>query len=70
MLINGSILNFIQLVKLPLENHEVSPSLSIKIDDVLLEFFKGVNDLKEVLVSQKEPIISGFNFLNDFLDRV
>ena len=70
MLINRSILNFIQLVKLPLENHEVSTSLSIKIDDVLLEFFKGVNDLKEVLVCQKEPVISGFDFVNDFFNRV
>jgi hypothetical protein len=34
MLVNGSILNFVELVKLPLEHHEVSSSLSVKINNV------------------------------------
>jgi hypothetical protein len=34
MLVNGSILNFVELIKLPLEHHEVSSSLSVKINNV------------------------------------
>ena len=70
VLINRSILNFIELVKLPLENHEVSSSLSVKVNHVLLEFFKGVNNLEEVFVGQKESIVSSLNLGDNFFNRV
>jgi hypothetical protein len=70
VLINRSILNFIELVKLPLEDHEVSSSLSVKVNHVLLEFFKGVNNLEEVFVGQKESIVSSLNLGDNFFNRV
>ena len=70
VLINGSILNFVKLVKLPLEDHEVSSSLSVKVYNVLLEFLESVNNLKEVLIGQKEPVVSGLNLLDNCLNGV
>ena len=45
MLLHRSILNFIKLIKLSFENDEVSSSLRIKINNILLEFFEGIDDL-------------------------
>merc|ERR1711865_133171 len=45
MLLHRSILNFIELIKLSFENNEVSSSLRIKINNILLEFFEGIHDL-------------------------
>lgn len=70
MLVNRAILNFVQLVKLPLEHHEVSSGLSVKVYYVLLEFLKGVNNFEEVLVGQEEPVISDLNLLDNCFDWV
>jgi hypothetical protein len=51
MLLDRSVLDFIKLVELSLENDEVTTSLRIKIDNLLLELFESINDLKEILVS-------------------
>lgn len=70
MLVDRAILNFIQLVELPLENHEVSSSLGVEVDNVLLEFLQSINDLEEVLVGQEEPVVSGLNLFDDCFNRV
>lgn len=69
MLFNGSILNFIKLVELSFENDKISPSLGIKINNILLEFFEGINDLQEIFVLKEEWIVSLFDFRNDFFNR-
>ena len=51
MLLDRSVLDFIKLIELSLENDEVTTSLRIKIDNLLLELFESINDLKEILVS-------------------
>jgi len=51
MLLDRSVLDFIKLVELSLENDEVTTSLRIKIDNLLLELFESIYDLKEILVS-------------------
>ena len=70
MLVDRAILNFVQLVELPFENHEVSASLGVEVDHVLLEFLQSVNDLEEVLVGQEEPVVSDLNLLDDCFNRV
>ena len=68
MLFDWSILNFIELIKLSLENDEISSSLSIEVNNILLEFFKSINDLKEVSVWKEESVVSSFNLGDDILN--
>lgn len=68
MLFDWSILNFIELIKLSLENDEISSSLSIEVNNILLEFFKSINDLKEVSVWEEESVVSSFNLGDDILN--
>lgn len=68
MLFDWSILNFIELIKLSLENDEISSSLSIEVYNILLEFFKSINDLKEVSVWEEESVVSSFNLGDDILN--
>lgn len=68
MLFDWSILNFIELIKLSLENDEISSSLSIEVNNILLEFFKSINNLKEVSVWEEESVVSSFNLGDDILN--
>jgi len=68
VLFDWSILNFIELIKLSLENDEISSSLSIEVNNILLEFFKSINDLKEVSVWKEESVVSSFNLGDDILN--
>ena len=68
MLLDRSILDFIKLIELSLENDEVTTSLGIKIDNLLLELFESINDLKEILVCQEESVIAVINFGDDLLN--
>lgn len=68
MLFDWSILNFIELIKLSLENDEISSSLSIEVNNILLEFFKSINDLKEVSVWEEESVVSSLNLGDDILN--
>ena len=68
MLLDRSVLDFIKLVELSLENDEVTTSLRIKINNLMLELFKGIHDLKEILLSQEELVIALTDFANDLLD--
>jgi len=53
------------LIQLPLENNEVSSSLSVKVNNGGLEFLKSVNNLKEVFVLQEESVISLTNLVDN-----
>lgn len=68
MLLDRSVLDFIKLVELSLENDEVTTSLRIKINNLMLELFKGIHDLKEILLREEELIIALTDFANDLLD--
>lgn len=68
MLLHRSVLDFIKLVELSLENDEVTTSLSIKINNLLLEFFEGIYDLKEILVGEEESVIAVTDFGDDLLN--
>ena len=68
MLLDRSVLDFIKLIELSLENDEVTTSLSIKIDNLMLELFESIYDLKEILVSEEESVIAVFNFGDDILN--
>jgi len=68
MLLDRSVLDFIKLIELSLENNEVTTSLRIKINNLLLELFESIYDLKEILVCEEESIIAFINFLDDLLD--
>lgn len=68
MLLDRSVLDFIKLIELSLKNDEVTTSLSIKINNLLLELFEGIYDLKEILVSEEESVIAFINFGDDLLN--
>ena len=68
MLFYWSILNFIELIKLSLENDEISSSLSIEVNNILLEFFKSINNLKEVSVWEEESVVFFLNLGDDILN--
>jgi hypothetical protein len=53
------------LVKLSLENDEISSSFTVEVNNLGLEFLEGIDNLQEVIVCQEESVISFFNFGND-----
>ena len=63
MLVDASVLNFIHGIELSLEEDEFTGSWGILVQDVILELFKSINNLKEVSVSQEELVILDLSFL-------
>jgi hypothetical protein len=70
MLADGSVLDFVHLVQLSFEDNEVSPSLSAKINILLLIFLKGINDLVEISGLKEELEVAGADSGLDLLNRV
>ena len=54
MLVNGSILDLIHLVKLALEEDKLLSSFRLGVDDALLVLLEGVDDLHEVTLGHEE----------------
>lgn len=68
MLLHRSVLDFIKLVKLSLENIEVAALLGIKINIELLVFLKGVDNFVELWLVQEESVILQYNVTGDLID--
>jgi hypothetical protein len=51
------------------ENDEISSSLSVEVNNILLEFFKSINDLIEVSACEEESRVSCFNLGDGILNK-
>ena len=63
VLVDRSILHFVHLVELSLKQDEVLSSLRLRVHQSRLELLEGVDDLKEITLSQEELEILCFAFL-------
>ena len=69
MLPDTAVLDFVQFIKLSLEQNEVSALLAFGVDHRLLKFFKCVNNLKEVAMLEEVLVVFGFSFRDDGFNR-
>ena len=58
------------MIKLSLENDEVSAGLGAEVDASLLVLFESINNLKEITLSKEEVEIVLANSFGDFFDWV
>ena len=63
MLVDRSILHFVHLVELPLEQDEFLACPRLRVHQGCLEFLQGVDDLKEIALRQEELEILRLAFL-------
>lgn len=62
-----SVFDFVQLIQLSLELHEVPACVGIGVDHAFLELFEGVDYHQEIGLLQEEIVVAGRALINDVL---
>lgn len=69
MLSRRTVLDFVKLIQLALEDNELTTLGSCEIDFLVLVLLERVDHLVEVLILEEEAIIFGLDFQHELLER-